>query len=181
MTRDARVEIRDQNGEGQWSVDRVLARYRVYSKKFAVTAPRDLSPEVAEDGGVRWISPVMTEVIKGIEDQDPACAQIGIEFLEEDRGFVFGAILKSNTARALRRFERLTADQIDRIRRRIAAMYSAGIVPREFRQYLRLLRRVGPGGYWAEMVAAQPKNRLALRARTYLDLAFDRDGRPRPV
>ena len=181
MTRDARVEVRDQNGDGQWSADRILARYRVHVRRFAVTAPRDLSPEVTEHGGVRWISPVMVEVIKGIEEQDPACAQIGIEFLEEDRGFAFGAILKYNTARALRRFEGLTADQIDRIRRRIAALYATGIVPREFRQYLRLLRRVGPGSYWAGMMTAQPKNRLARRARSYLDLAFDRDGRPRPV
>ena len=32
-----------------------------------------------------------------------ACRRIGIEFIEEDRKFTFGKILKSNVARALQR------------------------------------------------------------------------------
>ena len=139
------TELRDYNGTGTWSADQIVARYRKYAARYSVPEPRDLSPRFVESGGVRWVYPVMEQVIDGIEAQDVACAQIGVEFIELDQGFAFGAILKSNTARALRRFERLKDKQIDRIRRRVASMYATGIVPREFYQYLRLIRRVGPG------------------------------------
>ncbi len=172
------MEVRDQNGEGRWSADQIVGRYRRWAAKLGVSQPRDLSPRVYESGGVSWVAPVMERVIEGIEAQDVACAQIGVEFMEEDQGFVFGAILKSNAARALRRFQHLTDEQIDRIRRRVATMYATGIVPREFAQYLRLIRRVGPGSYWAQIVDAEPKNYLAKRAKRYFMAGFDRDGRP---
>jgi len=172
------MEIRDYNGEGRWSAEQIVARYRDYAVKFGVSQPRDLSPLVHESGGVRWVYPVMDCVIEGIKAQDVACAQIGVEFIEEDQGFPFGAILKSNAARALRRFDSLTEEQIDRIRRRVAAMYATGIVPREFSQYLRLIHRVGPGRYWSQIVEAEPRSHFARRAKTFFMTRFDRDGRP---
>ncbi|MEK7414058.1 MAG: hypothetical protein AAB263_12155 [Planctomycetota bacterium] len=122
----------------------------------------------------------MDKVIDGIEDQDPACAQIGVEFIEEDQGFVFGAILKSNTARALRRFQHLTDEQIERIRRRAVYMYASGTVPREFGQYLRLLRYVGVGAYWEKVVSSVPKNNFAKRAQVYFATQFDDEGKSKP-
>jgi len=44
----------------------------------------------------------MNQIIKPIETGDRAAIEIGIEVIQEDDYFVFGAILKSNTARALR-------------------------------------------------------------------------------
>jgi hypothetical protein len=75
----------------------------------------------------------MWKVIEGIEKGDLACAQIGVEFIEESASFAFGKILKSNTARALRRAP-LTSEQKERIRRRVAEMLCAGYLPREYRQ-----------------------------------------------
>ena len=84
----------------------------------------------------------MDHVIEGIEAGDPACAELGIEFIETNDSFAFGKILKSNVARALRRTT-LTAVQEERIRRRVVEMLEAGYLPREFRQYAKLARKLG--------------------------------------
>ncbi len=175
------MDVRDHNGEGRWSAAQLVARYHEYVASFGVAAPRDVWPRVHESGGCKWVSPVMERIIEGIEEQDVACAQIGVEFIEEDRGFMFGAILKSNTARALRRCQVLTAAQIDRLRQRIVHLYATGVVPREFAQYLKLIRRLGVGSYWPEIVAAEPRNYFAKRARAFFESRFDRNGRPEPT
>ena len=115
------IEIRDYNGEGIWSKDEILRRYLRYSRELKLSAPVDLSPAEATDGNIKWIYPVMDKVIAGIEAGDAACRRIGIEFIEEDKKFVFGKILKANTARALRCSD-LNNDEKERIRRRIVSM-----------------------------------------------------------
>lgn len=174
------TEIHDFNGEGPWAAEQILARYKAYVRRFEIGEPRDLAPSIHEAGSERWIYPVMEQVIKGIEAQDLACAQLGVEFIEEDQGFHSGMILKSNTARALRRFERLTDEQVERIRRRVAALYVTGVVPKEFTQYLKLIRKLGPGSFWPSIQGAKPKNHHALEAQRYFTDRFDQDGRPRP-
>ena len=174
------MQVRDHNGEGRWSAVQIVSRYNTHAVALGVSSPRDVWPEVHESGGCRWVSPVMDRIIEGIEAGDVACAQIGVEFIEEDRGFVFGAILKSNTARALRRCGVLTAEQVDRIRRRITGLYATGVVPREFVQYLKLIRSVGFGSYWPVVAAARPRTYFARRAKAYFESRFDRDGRPAP-
>lgn len=57
---------------------------------------------------------------------------------------MWGRVFKSNAARALRRAA-LNYGQEDRIRRRIVKMLLAGNVPYEFKEYAKLLRRVGLG------------------------------------
>ena len=90
----------------------------------------------------------MFEVIKGIERGDLACIALGVEFVEEDARFSFGRIIKSNAARALRR-SALTLEQQERIRKRVAHMLVAEHVPREYREYAKLLRKVGMGDWWS--------------------------------
>src|SRR3954469_22244400 len=119
------MELRDYNGEGEWSKDEIIRRYLQYYRELNVSNPIDLSPVEHVKGNVKWIYPVMDKVIVGIERGDAACRRIGIEFIEEDQKFVFGKILKSNTARALRRSE-LTTEEKERIRRRLVAMLIEG-------------------------------------------------------
>ncbi len=97
------VKIRNYNGEGKWSTDDIIRRYSQYCRELKVQSPIDLSPTETVEGEMKWIYPVMYKVIAGIEQGDAACRRIGAEFIEEDRKFTFGKILKSNTARALRR------------------------------------------------------------------------------
>jgi hypothetical protein len=92
----------------------------------------------------------MEQVIAGIEAGDPACVELGLEFIQEDQKFPFGKILKANTARALRR-ALLDAGQVERIRDRVITMLIAGHVPHEFREYAKLLRKVGVGERWASV------------------------------
>ena len=136
------MKVIDYNGHGFWSVDEVLNRYAEYARLFGITQPIELTPLVHSTGDRKWIYPVMDHVIEGIERGDPACAELGIEFIETNDSFAFGKILKSNVARALRRTT-LTEVQKERIRRRVVEMLEARYLPREFRQYAKLARKLG--------------------------------------
>ena len=95
--------------------------------------------------------------------------EIGIEFIQEDDYFVFGAILKSNTARALRRTS-LTSEQQGRIRERLVGMMLSGQVPREWREYKRLLRHVGLGSQWPALEKGVDREKeYVMRYYNYLD------------
>ena len=114
----------------------------------------------------------MDDVIRGIEEEDAACIALGVDFVEEDSLFAFGKILKSNTARALRR-ARLSDEQKERLRRRIVKMLVSGIVPHEMREYSKLLRVVGVGEYWSRLEREIPRdNPFAMRFYKALRVAM---------
>jgi hypothetical protein len=111
----------------------------------------------------------MEKIIKLIETEDRAAIEIGIEFIQEDDYFVFGAILKSDTARALRRAS-LTPEQQARIRKRLVDMMLSRQVPREWREYKRLLRHVGLGSLWPLLEnGVDRENEYVMRYYNYLD------------
>ena len=155
--------LRDYNGEGRWSVEAVRTRYRHYCTSLHVERPRLPTPREHIEGVVRWVYPIMEEVIAGIAEGDAACVALGIDFVEEDARFPFGAKLKANTARALRRAP-LTEAQMARLRKRFADMLIAGIIPHEMREYAKLLRTVGVREQWTRLDAGIPRgNRYAMR------------------
>ena len=155
----------DYNGSGFWSVDAVHARYAEYARRFRIVTTRDLSPLVHSNGDQQWIYSVMDRVIEGIEHGDQACAELGIEFIEEDQPFAFGRILKSNTARALRRTT-LTDAQKERIRKRVVEMLGRQYLPREYRQYAKLARKIGLGN-WLCRIEEQSENPWAKHYYAY--------------
>lgn len=161
------MNLIDYNGEGRWSRDEILSRYARYAIEMGI-APRDLSPAEHSERGRHWVYPVMEKVIEGIEAGDAACIRLGIEFIEEDAKFPFGKILKSNTARALRRAP-LSDEQKQRIRHRVFGLLRAGHVPHEFREYAKLVRKIGFDlGDVPEVAASNP---YALRFRSYFEAA----------
>lgn len=141
------MKIIDYNGTGRWSLQAIQERYAAYARELNVPAPLGLTPDIHEECGVRRIYPVIEQVIEGIEQDDQACIEIGVEFIEEDELFPFGKILKSNTARALRRTA-LNATQNERIRTRAVQMLIAEHVPGEYREYAKLVRKIGLGDWW---------------------------------
>jgi len=143
------MQVYDYNGEGDWSREAVLNSYARYCAGLGRDG-LDLTPVQHVEGDRVWVYPVMERVIRGIEQGDEACKMIGIEFIEQDGSFPFGGTLKSNTARALRRAG-LSDGEKERIRNRIVHMLRVGNVPREFREYAKLLRRVGLGGHRREI------------------------------
>ena len=169
------MDVIDYNGEGQWSRQAILARYSKYAAHAGIVE-RDLSPMEHSERGRHWVYPVMLEVIEGIKADDPACVRIGLEFIEEDARFPFGKMLKSNTARALRRAT-LSEDQKRRVRRRVFGMLRAGQVPREYREYAKLVKEIGfdPD----EVPDVDSCNAYVMRFRTYFDRAT-RVGDPPP-
>ena len=138
------MSVVDYNGTGSWTVEAIIGRYSKYVERYRISSPRDLRAKVLVQDERQWIHPLMDQIIEGIEHGDLACAEIGIEFIEEDASFPFGKILKSNTARALRRAA-LTDEQKERIRLRVVGMLKAGYLPREYRQYAKLARKIGLG------------------------------------
>jgi hypothetical protein len=168
------VTLRDYNGTGKWSASAVLERYRELSARLGVETPLDLTPAEARHGEDRWIFPVMDKVIAGIELGDPACIALGVEFLEEDRKFPFGSNLKYRTARALRRAH-IPPSSETRLRRRIVSMLALGNVPREYREYARLLRRIGFDEWWPRIEEKTPRNNpYAMRYYRYFRGVHDR-------
>lgn len=162
------MEVRDYNGEDSWSKDEIIQRYARYTRDLGVQAPTDLSPIEVTKGEIKWIYPVMDKVIAGIERGDAACRRIGIEFIEEDRKFTFGKLLKSNTARALRRSE-LTKEEQERLRRRLVTMLIEGNVPHEYKQYAKLLKKIGVSWYWSEVEAQVDRsNEYVMKYYNYL-------------
>jgi hypothetical protein len=135
------MKITDYNGDGRWSRAALLERYARYAAEMGIS-PRDVSPREHTEGQSHWVYPVMEKVIQGIEAGDGACVRLGIEFIEDDSKFPFGKLLKSDTARALRRTH-LTDPQQRRIRERVFGMLRAGHVPHEFREYAKLVRKIG--------------------------------------
>ncbi|CAN5348032.1 hypothetical protein BH10PLA2_BH10PLA2_11380 [soil metagenome] len=144
--------VQDYNGPGRWSCEAIQTRYRELALRLRVPVPIDLQPLETTRGDRHWVYPVMDCVIEGIKQGDAACVELGVELFEEDRPMPFGRILKGNAARALRRAE-LTKAQKERVRKRVMEMLIAGHVPREFRQYARLARKVGLGDWWARTQA----------------------------
>ena len=162
------MQVRDYNGTGRWSRNAIIERYAEYAARLSVSEPVDLSPREHVDGNRRWIYPVMDKVIAGIKSGDAACIAIGAEFMEEDGKFVFGATLKSQVARSLRRSELSNAVKT-RLRKRIVSMLLAGNTPREYREYIKLLRKIGFAEYWPKIEAEVPRsNKYALRYFSYL-------------
>lgn len=166
------MDVTDYNGEGRWSRADILARYARYAAGLRIVA-RDLSPAEHSERGRHWVYPVMEKVIAGIDAADPACVRLGIEFIEEDAKFPFGKILKSKTARALRRAQ-LSEEQKHRIRRRVFGLLRAGHVPHEFREYAKLVRKIGFDA--ADVPEVNGANPYAARFRSYFDAAA-RSGR----
>ena len=155
--------LRDYNGKGNWTVEAVQRRYREYCAAFHVESHRSLQPYEAKEGDTQWIYPIMDEVIRGIEAGDIARIALGIDFIEEDALFPFGRTLKSNTARALRR-SCLNEMQKSRLRARISTMLATGNIPREMREYAKLLRTIGVGEHWAHLEREIPReNPYAMR------------------
>ena len=142
------MALLDYNGSGRWSREAIQARYDEFARRLRVAEPSDLQPMETASADNRWVYPVMERVIEGIGRGDVACVELGVEFIEEDRTFPFGRILKANAGRALRHAE-LTETQKERIRKRVVEMLIAGHTPREYRQYAKLARKIGLGKWWA--------------------------------
>jgi hypothetical protein len=158
----------DYNGVGLWSADAIQKRYRKYAEIIGAD-PMHLVARRHSEGGRTWVYPLMEQIIELIDAGDRAAIEIGIEFIQEDDHFVFGKILKSNTARALRRAS-LSEDQQTRIRERLVGMLLIGQVPHEWREYKRLLKRVGIGPLWPLLdKRIDRENQYVMRYYRYLD------------
>jgi hypothetical protein len=164
------MDVTDYNGDGRWSHAEILARYRRYATEMGIV-PLDLSPMEHSERGRHWVYPVMEKVIAGIEAGDGACVRLGIEFIEEDAKFPFGKILKSNTARALRRASP-SDEQKQRIRRRVFGLLRAGHIPHEYREYAKLVRKIGFDA--SEVPDVDAKNPYVRRYRLYFEAAASR-------
>lgn len=157
------------NRDQEWAPDAVALRYEKYCDEFDWPRQRTLAAEVSMDGTVKRIWPIMTGVNCGIKAGDPACTEIGIDFICDSRSFPFGMTLKSNTARALRKAV-LSPRQLDRIRDRVASMLLDGYLPQEYRFYARLFRRTGLGQHREALLAIVPDRHRMTKYISYVAL-----------
>ncbi len=164
------MEVRDYNGTGRWSAEAIAARYLTHCQRLGVAATTDVAPRKVVVDGELWVYPALDKVLVGIGAGDPACVCLGIELVEDDERVPCGKLLKSHTARALRRIA-LTDEQVARLRSRIVGMLVAGAVNREFKQYAKLLRQIGIGAFGPELEKVPRDNPYAMRwYRSFQDL-----------
>ena len=167
------VETIDFNGSGQWSAEAVQQRYLLYSKRYGHRDARELKSREHTEASVRWLYPIIESVVEGIKASDPACIDLGVEFIESGHKQPFGRILHAKVARALRQAP-LNWEHITRLRARILSMLIAGQVPHEYHEYAKLLRRIGLGPTWASMrQRVDEQNPYVMRYVNY----FERFGR----
>lgn len=167
------MKVHDYNGTGKWAREAIVSRYLEHAARLGVEQPLLLKPVELVRGEEHWIYPVMDQVITGIRSGDAACMVIGVELLEKDRKFPFGANLKARTARALRQAE-TSPSLAERLRRRIVSMLLEGNVPREYREYAKLLRKIGFEKWWPRLCEGVPKeNSYAMRYFNYFRLVHE--------
>ena len=168
------MKPRDFNSTGKWSATAIQERYADYSKHEGVTSPVDVAPLIVRQGEKVWIYPVMDKILLGIRAGDKACALIGVEFLEEDRKFAWGVRLKSSVARALKQ-QNLPENLKERLRRRFVVMLLSENVPREFRYYAKLLRKVGFESHWRDLeLGISRNNKYVMRHFSFLRAVHER-------
>ena len=157
----------DYNGTGQWSEAGIKVRYQQYAEDFGLL-PVGLVSFRHTEGSRKWVYPLMFRIVQLMEQGDKAAIAIGLDMIEEDDFFVFGKIIKSNTARALRRSV-LSEEQKARVRRRLVAMILTGYLPHEFHEYRKLLRAVGVDNHWTELDAGVDRtNKYVMKIYAYL-------------
>ena len=163
------MEIVDLNGSGQWSAEAVQQRYSKHSERHGHRHARALTSREHVEGNVRWVYPIIESVIEGIKVADPACLDLGVEFIESGHKQPFGRILHAKVARALRQVP-LNTEHVTRLRARILSMLIAGQVPHEYHEYAKLLRRIGLGDAWASTrQRVDERNRYVMRYVDYFD------------
>jgi hypothetical protein len=165
------------DGTGRWTQDAVRQRYLQYCRFFRIP-PRPLPSGHDWPSERGLIVTLMDALIEGMKTGDLACAEIGIELMEEDGGLAFGRILKANAARALRRCA-LTEAQKERVRSRVVSMLCRGFMPHEFRDYARLLRRIGLGSH--REILERTVDRSDPWARWYFDYLTRPNPGPKPA
>jgi hypothetical protein len=164
------------DGTGRWTQDAIRQRYLQYCRLFHIP-PRSLPVGCDWPSERGLIVTLVDALIDGMKTGDLACAEIGIELMEEDGGFAFGRILKANTAHALRRCV-LTEAQRERVRSRVVSMLGRGFMPHEFREYARLLRHIGLGSH--REILEREVDRSDPWARWYCNYLIQANPGPKP-
>lgn len=136
------------DNRGRWTHSQVRERYRRYCEALGLEPGKiSIHPHYEQIGNA---AAIMWPLIEAMKEGDLAAAQIGIEMMEEDRGLMFGPIVKSNIPRAIAKCA-LTEQHKERIRKRAVEMLLRKFFPKEFRQYGWLVRRIGLGT-WATVL-----------------------------
>lgn len=87
----------------------------------------------------------MHQIAAAIRAGDRSAVRAGIELLQRDQGLAFGMLIKSEVARALRQHAELSESQRARLRARFTDMLVRGYLPREYKEYAKLFRKIGLG------------------------------------
>ena len=90
-----------------------------------------------------WSPSTFQRLIERVRHDDRAAIETLIALIEDDRGRPWGMLLKSEAARALRQHATLAPVHVHRLRARFTDMLLRGYLPREYKQYAKLFRKIG--------------------------------------
>jgi hypothetical protein len=125
-----------------------------------------------------WTPSTFQRLIERARHDDRAAVETLIALIEDDESRPWGMLLKSEAARILRQSAHLDAGQIHRLRTRFTDMLLRGYLPREYKQYAKLFRKIGLGDFRHTIeTRADQSNSFVRRWCWYL--LVDHEG-PRP-
>jgi hypothetical protein len=132
----------DYNGPSEWSLLSLQERYQKIASSMGCE-PKELRPRIHKEGDTTWIYPVMDEIIDAAKLGDSPALELCLQLIEQDTSMPFGTILKSQAARALKKNSALLSlSQRQRIDARITDMDARNYKPREFKEYIRIQKRL---------------------------------------
>ena len=161
------------DGQDIWTLDAIQRRYQRYCQKYHVEHHALEPTDYMVERG--WATCMLRILIERMKSGDLAAAEICLEMMEEDRSLAFGPIVKSNIPRAMAKCA-LTDRQKERIRERVLTMLLRGYLPKEFRQYAWLARRLGLGEWEKKLSKVDLSNPWA---KWYVDY-LTQEHPPRP-
>ena len=134
-------------------------------------------PQIAASSPA-WTPSTFLRLIERARNGDRAAISTLIALIEDDESRPWGMLLKSEAARTLRQSAQLDAGQIHRLRARFTDMLLRGYLPREYKQYAKLFRKIGLGDF-RHTIATRADQSNSFVRRWCWYLLVDHEG-PRP-
>lgn len=141
----------DYNPSARWGVADVQDRYRALHRQLGGVDGFAPEPRCwTNAAGLTWVYNIMESVTDGVQLGDAACIELAVGYLEADLMHSGTGYLRERIARALRHAP-LGDQQRERLRRLFVGQLRDGRMHKEYREYIRLFRRIGLGPYRAEI------------------------------
>lgn len=158
------------NGEGKWSAESVIGRYRKLSLDVGGVGGFEPEPRTYVNyNGAKWIYNIMDSVVDGVQLGDKACIELSIDYINDCPMDPTTGYIRERMARSLKQSELLSIEQEKRLANIFICQLERGKIYKEFREYGKLFKKIGIEDYRNRIeVLQQSKKDYVSRAASKL-------------